>query len=204
MTSPKENQDRHSSRPPAPRRKPRARSPKGKGKPVARFESHREFLVQNVYRIEEILRALHGQPTHGNKADPLDELVYIMLSRKTRESGYETAFNGLKRRFRSWGDLLLVDPAEIEKTISSAGLGRIRTRALLNNLKRIRREFGRVTLDPLRSWPDLSRGTAEVTPCNDGEPWETNLSLRKPEMCGMSAIGILPLVQDEESPVVGR
>ena len=56
--------------------------------------------------IARILTVLHGTPRLGNKDDPVDELVYIILARKTREGAYQDAFSRLKRAFPSWERLL--------------------------------------------------------------------------------------------------
>ena len=45
-------------------------------------------------------------PRLGNKPDPTDELVYILLARHTREGAYQQALDLLKKHFPSWNDLL--------------------------------------------------------------------------------------------------
>ena len=45
----------------------------------------------------------------GNKTDPTDELVYIILSRKTPERAYQRGFELLKQRFSTWDELLKSD-----------------------------------------------------------------------------------------------
>src|SRR5262249_14352126 len=56
--------------------------------------------------LARILAVLHGNPTLGNKQDPTDELVYILLARHTREGAYQQAFDLLRKRFPTWDHLL--------------------------------------------------------------------------------------------------
>ena len=116
-------------------------------------EKHRLFLLRNIDTISEIFEALYRSPNHGNKLDPLDELIYIHLSKKTNELGYSKAFDRLSLSYPNWTGLADADAEVVKRIIASAGLGNQRTAELLGNLKRIKEKFGKLTLDPLR---DLS------------------------------------------------
>src|SRR5258706_5153271 len=48
--------------------------------------------ISFLREVARILAILHGTPDLGNKKDPVDELVYIVLSRKTREGAYQKSF----------------------------------------------------------------------------------------------------------------
>jgi hypothetical protein len=67
----------------------------------ARFDDGISYLRE----VARILAVLYGTPDLGNKPDPTDELVYIILARHTREGAYQQAFDLLKRRFPRWDDL---------------------------------------------------------------------------------------------------
>jgi len=45
--------------------------------------------ITYLREVARLLSLLHGTPRLGNKNDPVDELVYIILSRKTREEAYQ-------------------------------------------------------------------------------------------------------------------
>src|SRR5262249_32048929 len=68
--------------------------------------------------------ALHRTPDLGNKTEPVDELVYIILSRRTREGAYQQAYKALKVAFTSWDALAAASLEEIEGIIAFSGLGR--------------------------------------------------------------------------------
>jgi hypothetical protein len=62
--------------------------------------------VSYLREVARILAVLYGTPDLGNKPDPTDELVYIILARHTREDAYQQAFRLLSKRFRTWDALL--------------------------------------------------------------------------------------------------
>ena len=90
----------------------------------------------------------------GNKPDPTDELVYIILSRKTREGAYQQGFDALKKRFRTWDELLDAPRAEVERLVFSGGLLGKKIISLYGALGKLRETFGTCTLEPARDWSD--------------------------------------------------
>jgi DNA (cytosine-5)-methyltransferase 1 len=129
---------------------------KGVGRQAA-IESVRPLvddLIATLREVSRILAVLHGTPRLGNKSDAVDELVYIILSRKTREAAYQAAFDALKGRFRAWDDLLRADRSEVEALLSASGLGEKKTTSLFGALGAIAKRFGSCTLEPAREWAD--------------------------------------------------
>lgn len=113
---------------------------------------HKEFALEYIREIEELLGFEYGTPDHNNKEDPLDELVFILLSRRTRGIGYETVYDKLKREFPNWGDAAAAPPQEILRVIEGAGLGPKRSREIKENLRVIFERFGEYSLDRLKKW----------------------------------------------------
>jgi DNA (cytosine-5)-methyltransferase 1 len=110
--------------------------------------------ISYLREVARIAALLHGTPSLGNKVDPVDELVYIILARKTREGAYQETFDALKKRFPKWDDLLKSSRQTVETCIHSGGLSDKKTHSLFGALGRIRDEFGECTLEPARSWSD--------------------------------------------------
>jgi DNA (cytosine-5)-methyltransferase 1 len=110
--------------------------------------------ISFLREVARILAALYGTPDLGNKKDPTDELVYIILARHTREGAYQQAFDLLKQRFPRWDDLLDAPRKEVEKCVYSGGLSGKKTAALYSALGKLRETFGCCTLEPAREWSD--------------------------------------------------
>jgi DNA (cytosine-5)-methyltransferase 1 len=110
--------------------------------------------ISHLREVARILAVIHGTPRLGNKSDPVDELVYIILARKTREDAYQRTFEGLKARFATWDDLLAARRKTVEKLVFSGGLSGKKTLSLFGALRALRDRFGRCTLEPARAWPD--------------------------------------------------
>src|SRR5262245_56968560 len=120
----------------------------------------REALIDRVdagitflREVARILAVLYRSPDLGNKQDATDELVYIILSRKTPERAYQATFVALKKRFPSWDDLLDAPREEVERLVRSGGLSGKKTTSLFGALAALRERFGRCSLEQARSWP---------------------------------------------------
>ena len=110
--------------------------------------------ISHLREVARILAVLYGSPDLGNKADPTDELVYILLARHTREGAYQRAFEELKRRFSTWDELLDSPRNEVERLVYSSGLSGKKTVALYAALGKLRETFGTCTLEPASEWSD--------------------------------------------------
>ena len=121
----------------------------------------REAMVQRVdtgisflREVARILAVLYGTPNLGNKEDPTDELVYIILSRKTPLQANQETFAALKARFPRWDDLLTAPRKEVEKLVSHGGLAGKKVTSLFGAMARLKETFGRCSLDDARDWSD--------------------------------------------------
>lgn len=110
--------------------------------------------ISYLREIARILAVLYSTPTLGNKADPTDELVYIILARHTREDAYNQTFELLKNRFPQWDDLLNSPRRVVERLVYSGGLSKKKTSALYTALAALKHTFGSCTLEPARGWSD--------------------------------------------------
>ena len=105
------------------------------------------FNVETVHR--RLIDAY--QPTDlGNKADPFDELVFIVLSTQTREEHYERAFERVRDLVAEWDRLPEVDETALKEAIGSAGLNTKKARSLRTTATALREGTGSVSLDYLR------------------------------------------------------
>jgi endonuclease III len=123
---------------------------------VSRREAERAVsnLASSLLTITDLLDREYGTPDLGNKADPVDELVYIILSRRTREGAYQAAFAALRAQFETWEALAAAPEDEIEQVIGFSGLGRRKAQSLKLALGALIEQFGACTLEPTRGWTD--------------------------------------------------
>jgi DNA (cytosine-5)-methyltransferase 1 len=97
------------------------------------------------------LAAEYNSPFLSNKTDPLDEIVFILLSEKTDEAKYIRAFDNLKSQFPEWSQVLAAPPAQIERAIAVAGMGKRRSLLLKRLLRAVVENFGSLDLSKLSS-----------------------------------------------------
>lgn len=102
--------------------------------------------------IRQICRTLseaYGNPRHGNPRNPLDDLIYVILSTRTRDSGFERTYRTLKKRFPSWNGVFPKHKPILERILVPGGLGKLKTRQVIAIVSELRRRFGMATLAPL-------------------------------------------------------
>jgi DNA (cytosine-5)-methyltransferase 1 len=106
----------------------------------------RVAALEKVLReIAHRLHSVYGSPHLGNLADPTDELVFIVLSRKSPERVYSPAFEYLKK-LGGWSHVLELGTRRVEEAIRGGGLERKKARAIICGLQAIEDRFGRVDL----------------------------------------------------------
>lgn len=79
--------------------------------------------VAVVDRVAELLELQYRSADLGNKADPVDEAVYIMLSKQAQEHAYQQAYASLRARWPTWEGVRSAPAAEVEEAIGSVGFG---------------------------------------------------------------------------------
>jgi endonuclease III len=116
---------------------------------VARDVDKSQGIVREVNRR---LRRKYKTPDLQNKNDPLDELIFIILSIQTGELAYIRTWNVLRATFPTWSSLLSTPAAfrQLERVIRPAGLSRQKARHILRLLKAIQAQYGTLSLDLLQ------------------------------------------------------
>ena len=101
-------------------------------------------------RANRILAAQYGTPRLGNKRHPVSELVFIILSARTRGGRHEAIYRQLRRSFSTWEAVRDARVDEIERVIHDAGLSRIKATQIKGLLKRLTEDFGSLSGSALR------------------------------------------------------
>jgi endonuclease III len=108
-----------------------------------------------IRKICKALEFAYHNPRHGNKRNPLDELIYIILSTRTQDASFRSIFQELKRSFPSWNRLDGRNPRKLQAVLAPGGLGKLKSRQIRVIVSRLRMAFGRATLAPLRKMSDM-------------------------------------------------
>jgi len=95
-----------------------------------------------------------GCRSDGDKQNPFNELVYIILSSKTPPKRYQDTYLALRRVFPTSDLLAAAEPDEIVQAIAFGGLAHKKADQLSWIAKQLKANFGRVTLSPLSRMSD--------------------------------------------------
>jgi endonuclease III len=114
--------------------------------------SRSEFIAE----IERRLRKTYGTPDLGNVDDPLDELIYVILSLQTNERNYRRVWVELRRRFPIWQHLLKSRPSTLVRALTPAGLARQKAAHIRAILRTLMTERGTTSLDFLRTMSNVA------------------------------------------------
>jgi endonuclease III len=114
----------------------------------------RATLRRRACRVAQILHATYGSPRHGNKDDPLDELVFILLSQMTTGPSFNRVYNRVTAAYPTWEPFLTMPLAKMKATIKDAGLSGQKAPRLKTIFQQLKRDFGSVTLAPLVEMTD--------------------------------------------------
>ncbi len=104
--------------------------------------------------IERRLEAVHGRPRHFNPLDPLDDLLFLVISRMTQEIKYVRTYSRLRDSLSTWEAVRDAPPDELESLIHEAGLAPTKTAQIQAILREVEAKEGVLSLHRLRSMAD--------------------------------------------------
>lgn len=111
------------------------------------MKPRREFSTSiqagKLQGVSSLLKARYGSPRLGNKRDPVDEIVYIVLSAKSSERAYSRAYRSLRAAYPRWEEMSRSPVAGIARRIRGAGLGAKKGRQLRGIMRELERRYGR-------------------------------------------------------------
>lgn len=108
---------------------------------------------QDVSRVALRLAATYPETDLGNPSDPLDDLLYIVLSGQTSEPLYQNTFQALKAVYPKWRGLAQATTREIEKAIAGGGLASQKASYIKTIMESIEAAHGKPSLNHLRDLP---------------------------------------------------
>lgn len=116
----------------------------------------------DLFYVNEVLGAFWANPDGtvprlGNPEDPLDDLVYLILTRRGRIQNAQEVFAQIRTSISQdgrpdWSRFADQGVEAMAGSLHRLGMARVRARELHRALHQIREAFGATTLDPLRGW----------------------------------------------------
>lgn len=107
----------------------------------------------DINEINHLLVRQYGVRQWHQHHDPLSELIAVILSQNTSDTNSMRAYNALIHTYSSWQEVMTAKVDDIERTIHSGGLARIKAARIKEILHTIKRQQGTLNLDSLN---DLS------------------------------------------------
>ncbi len=102
--------------------------------------------------IFEKLEPLYGPIEWRPRYNALDELIFTVLTQHTSDLNAERAFDELRRRIPTWGEVIEADNAAVTSAIQSGGLANQKSVRIQNILLEIVRRHGALELEFLKGF----------------------------------------------------
>lgn len=111
---------------------------------------------QSLNELDLRLEKAYGTPEAllGNKEDPLDEAIYIILSFQTNLARFGAIWDKLKATYPSWEALHRTPVRQVARVLREGGLHRQKSRTLKRLLTEVRRIAGDLSLNLLHNMTD--------------------------------------------------
>ncbi len=118
-----------------------------------RSSTERSATVESVCSL---LRETYGVTDLGNPPDPLDDLIFIILSNKTAPSRARETFETLKSTYPNWEDVVKRPIEGLQSILRPSGLSLVKSQQIYRALEKIKSDFRRCDLWDLEklSTPD--------------------------------------------------
>ncbi|HUV39147.1 MAG TPA: endonuclease III [Planctomycetota bacterium] len=108
-------------------------------------------LRRRTARVARDLRKRFGPIPRPAREDPLESLVWTILSQNTNDLNSERAWRGLRRAFRTWTSMLEAPVGAIARAIRVGGLAKQKSRTIKDFLRWVKRTYGRLSLDAMHA-----------------------------------------------------
>lgn len=116
-------------------------------------KNERKSEVSN--KLTGIISALErtfGVPEVDSFSEPLDELIFTVLSQNTNDRNRDRAWRNLKKRFTNYESILSSPQEVLEETIRVAGLAEQKSNTIIGILKKLNTDYNGLSLKFLRDY----------------------------------------------------
>lgn len=104
------------------------------------------MISKDIIQVDKLLRNYYCPSNLGNKKSPLDELLYIIISLRTTDPSLQRTYRKFKKVFPKWENVYEAKTDKIVRVLKNAGLSRQKARNLKLILKKIKDDFGVLSL----------------------------------------------------------
>jgi len=115
-----------------------------------------KILKRNIALVNKLLKQTYHSPRLGNKENPLNELLYIQLSLRTTGPSFERVYQGIKTKFPKWEEVHDAATEQVADALFNAGLSKQKAKNLKAILKKLKSDFGKISLASLRKLSDVA------------------------------------------------
>ncbi len=126
-------------------------------------------LSELIRNVNDSLIKIYGNPEWISRADPIDELIYTIISQNTADINTIRAFRNLKEKFLSWEEVRDAPESKIAEVIHTAGLHHIKARRIkevlqeISNHSELRIDFLKNMNDDAKKWLRSLKGVGPKT-----------------------------------------
>jgi endonuclease-3 len=125
--------------------------------------------------VLERLSAAYGEVKWAPRLDPVDELIFTVLTQHTSDLNADRAYRAMRARYPRWADVIAAEPVELASVIRSGGLANqksVRIQRILAIIRERRPDFdlrflAGLPLAETKAWltslPGVGPKTAAVT-----------------------------------------
>ena len=126
-------------------------------------------IQQRAIQVHKTLLEAFGEPIWRNPLPAIDELVSTILSQNTNDVNRDRAFNALRAKFPTWGEVRDAKEKDVIAAIKPAGLANQKGPRIQKVLQEITKERGSLDLDFLADLP-IEEARAWLTKFNGVGP----------------------------------
>lgn len=118
-----------------------------------KVKSSGERAAAPIKKVISLLEKAYGKPSPKPYKNPLDELVFTILSQNTNDLNRDRAYASIRSRFPQWEQVMDAPEQEIAEAIKVGGLANQKSKRIKKILTHIDQSYGKLDLDFLKELP---------------------------------------------------
>ena len=109
--------------------------------------------ARRAQAVYQLLLEQNGECVWEKRAEPMDELIYTVLSQHTSDLNTDRTFADLRAAFPTWKEVIDAPTEAIEESIRRGGLSKVKAPRIQAILREIERQRGEFSIDFLAEMP---------------------------------------------------